>query len=199
MLWNLSSHHVTEYLFVALWLAYIAIRGYFEKHTVWSGTVVDRSKRDLPLLVPMFAGTLLLPLLYVATPWLSVCDVALPDALQWSGVAVLVGALWLFYRSHADLGQNWSVTLKIREDHELVTSGVYARVRHPMYTSLLAFALGQGLVIENWLVGWTSLVAGAVLVAVRLPREEAMLSERFGEPYTSYRRHTSALVPWRNH
>ncbi|NOT29051.1 MAG: isoprenylcysteine carboxylmethyltransferase family protein [Planctomycetes bacterium] len=55
-------------------------------------------------------------------------------------------------RSHADLGTNWSITLEVREQHTLVTRGVYARVRHPMYTALLLYALGQWLVVPNWLV-----------------------------------------------
>jgi protein-S-isoprenylcysteine O-methyltransferase Ste14 len=48
----------------------------------------------------------------------------------------LVIGLWLFYRSHADLGTNWSITLEIREQHRLITQGVYRRIRHPMYSAL---------------------------------------------------------------
>jgi protein-S-isoprenylcysteine O-methyltransferase Ste14 len=61
--------------------------------------------------------------------------------------------LWLFAKSHADLGTNWSLTLEVREKHQLVTHGIYRALRHPMYSALLLYSLGQALVVPNWIVG----------------------------------------------
>jgi protein-S-isoprenylcysteine O-methyltransferase Ste14 len=108
-----------------------------------------------------------------------------------------VVAIWLFWRSHADLGLNWSMTLEMRKDHELVTRGVYRRVRHPMYAAIFLFAIAQGLVLQNWLAGWGGFVSFALLYLVRAPREEKMMSEFFGEEYGRYVRRTGRLWPRR--
>ena len=107
----------------------------------------------------------------------------------------LVAGLWLFYRSHADLGTNWSITLEVREQHRLITHGVYRRVRHPMYAALLLYSVGQALVIPNWVAGPSYLVAFAILFAFRVGAEERMMREYFGDTYEAYAARTKRLVP----
>jgi protein-S-isoprenylcysteine O-methyltransferase Ste14 len=63
----------------------------------------------------------------------------------------MVAALLLSYRSHADLGQNWSVTLELRAGHQLIRHGVYRSIRHPMYASIRLWCLAQGCC---WKTGW---------------------------------------------
>lgn len=135
------------------------------------------------------------PLIWVAGPWLSFADYPLHAAPYAAGVAVLVLGLWLFYRSHADLGTNWSVTLDIREGHRLVTEGVYRRIRHPMYTSILLYALGQGLVLPNWIAGPSYGAAFVVLFALRVGAEERMMLDQFGDEYRAYMARTKRLIP----
>ena len=62
-----------------------------------------------------------------------------------AGLVCLAAGLWFFHRSHADLGTNWSLTLEVREKHQLVTGGIYRRVRHPMYMALFLYSVGQAL------------------------------------------------------
>ncbi|MCE9635442.1 MAG: isoprenylcysteine carboxylmethyltransferase family protein [Planctomycetes bacterium] len=112
------------------------------------------------------------------------------------GCAAVVGGLWLFHCSHADLGTNWSVTLEIREGHTLVTSGVYSRIRHPMYTSLLLYSLGLALALPNWIAGPSYLASMLLLVAVRLAREERMMAATFGDAFTAWSARTARLVPF---
>lgn len=69
------------------------------------------------------------------------------------GLVCLAVGLWLFPRSHADLGTNWSITLEVREQHQLVTEGMNRHVRHPMYLALLVYSVGQALVVPNWIAG----------------------------------------------
>jgi protein-S-isoprenylcysteine O-methyltransferase Ste14 len=107
----------------------------------------------------------------------------------------MVAALWLFYRSHADLGQNWSVTLELRKGHQLVKQGVYRSIRHPMYASIWLWCLAQGLLLENWLAGWYALLAFGLMYFVRTPREEQMMCECFGQEYHDYMRETGRLFP----
>ena len=74
----------------------------------------------------------------------------------------MLAALWLFWRSHADLGQNWSVSLEIRKDHRIVQHGVYRLIRHPMYASIWLWSIAQALLLANWLAGWSAVVPFAV-------------------------------------
>jgi protein-S-isoprenylcysteine O-methyltransferase Ste14 len=94
-----------------------------------------------------------------------------------------------------DLGTNWSNTLELREKHQLVSGGIYSRVRHPMYGALLLYSLGQALVIPNWVAGPLFFVAFAFLVALRIGPEEAMMLDEFGNDYEAYRTKTKRLVP----
>ena len=83
-----------------------------------------------------------LALLWVATPALRFADYSLRPVPFIAGTSCLALGLWFLYRSHADLGTNWSITLEVRENHQLVTQGIYRHVRHPMYLSLLLHASG---------------------------------------------------------
>ena len=103
--------------------------------------------------------------------------------------------MWLFHRSHADLGTNWSITLEVREGHRLVTGGVYRRIRHPMYTALFLYCLGLALAVPNWIAGPSYLVAFGLLFALRLGPEERMMRETFGREYDDYAARTQRLVP----
>src|SRR5947209_14984670 len=119
------------------------------------------------------------PLIWVASPAFSFAEYALGTGPLVVGVMCLVIGLWFFYRSHADLGTNWSITLEVREQHRLVTRGVYRRIRHPMYSALLLYSVGQALVVPNWVAGPSYLVTFLILLALRLRAEETMMLERF--------------------
>src|SRR6058998_2578263 len=83
------------------------------------------------------------PLVWVAAPVFAFADYSLRPVPLSAGVVCLAVGLWLFARSHADLGTNWSITLEVREKHQLVTHGVYRWVRHPMYLALFVYSAGQ--------------------------------------------------------
>lgn len=141
----------------------------------------------------------LLPALDAATPLLRRFDIASPPVLR--GPATVLGtALWaasarVFARSHADLGRNWSPTLEIAPGQEVVTGGIYARVRHPMYAGYLLGSFGQALLLRNHVSGSVAPAAAALLCAVRIPREEAMMRAAFGPDYAAYAARTPALLP----
>ena len=182
-------------LLLAGLVATIAIRAPHD--TVSKKTPVAENRRgplEIVLLALMMIGTLLLPVLSL-TPLLAFADYPFHPVALGAGVAVMLLALWLFHRSHADLGRNWSMTLEIREGHELVTGGVYARIRHPMYSALYLYGFAQALLLANWLAGLSFLVAFTLMFAARLRREERMMLEKFGEKYEEYRRRTKRLIP----
>jgi protein-S-isoprenylcysteine O-methyltransferase Ste14 len=135
------------------------------------------------------------PLIWIASPAFSFAEYPHRTGPLVAGVTCLVIGLWLFYRSHADLGTNWSITLEVREQHRLITQGVYRWIRHPMYSALLLYSLGQALVIPNWVAGPSNLIALVVLFVLRVRAEEKMMAEQFGDEYAAYTSRTKRLVP----
>ena len=135
------------------------------------------------------------PLIWVASPVFWFAEYPLRAVALAAGVMCYVIGLWLFYRSHADLGTNWSITLEVREGHRLITHGVYRGVRHPMYSALALYSVGQALVIPNWVAGLSNLVAFAVLFALRVGAEEKMMAQQFGNEYATYTARTKRLIP----
>ena len=162
-------------------------------------TAVSRSFLDLKewlLLAIAAVGTFYLPAVYALTGFPAQFNRPFVPSVAWLGVIVLGASLWLFRRSHADLGRNFSATLKIRETHKLVTGGVYRHIRHPMYTSFFLLALAQLLLLPNWFVGIAGFVGTGLLYAFRIKREEKMMIEAFGDDYRSYMARTKRVVPW---
>jgi len=104
--------------------------------------------------------------------------------------------LWLFRRSHVDLGRNWSISLEVRDHHALVKNGVYRLIRHPMYSSFFLLGVAQVLLLPNWFAGGSGLVGAGILYAFRVRREEQMMLESFGEEYRTYMTDTKRLIPW---
>jgi protein-S-isoprenylcysteine O-methyltransferase Ste14 len=185
-------------VFFGGFLVYVVIRGVFEERTKGLATVVghvDPVERALLSLV--FLGCILLPVVYLATDWLAFADYHVPLFASIAGVAIMIAALWLFWRSHSDLGRNWSRSLELRTKHQLVRHGVYRAIRHPMYAAILMFGIAQGLLLENWLAGWSGLLAFGVMYLVRTPREEKMMCEHFGDEYRAYMRQSGSLWPRR--
>src|SRR5947207_8519182 len=122
---------------------------------------------EVALLVMAWLG-FLAPLVWISSPLLAFADYPLDPAALVAGAALLAVSLWLFHRSHADLGTNWSITLELRESHTLVTEGVYRRIRHPMYAALLLYSIGQAVALPNWLARPPYLAASGVALAFRL-------------------------------
>ncbi|MFZ0771959.1 MAG: isoprenylcysteine carboxylmethyltransferase family protein [Candidatus Sulfotelmatobacter sp.] len=108
-------------------------------------------------------------------------------ALTWAGIALALWARW-------HLGQYWSARITIKEDHKLIRTGPYARLRHPIYSGLDLAAIGSALVIDRWrcVVGVCLIILG---YWIKAKREEAMLTEQFGADYQEHCRHTGFLFP----
>lgn len=140
-------------------------------------------------------GLAFLPFIYVLTPWLDFANYHLPAWCGWVGAAIFAFALWLFWRSHADLGINFSPQLQLKNEHRLVTKGVFRYVRHPMYSAHLLWALAQVLLLQNWIAGFSLLLLQVSLYAHRVPREERMMLDTFGEEYRSYMERTGRFTP----
>jgi len=191
----LKGHNTFEVIFLAGFVVGSVIRKIFTA----GRRGIKAEKKCGGVLDIILVGTagvgMAVPLLYLFTPWLDFANYVLPGWCGWVGTVVFVGAIFMLWRSHADLGRNWSATLRITGQHSLVTGGVYRYIRHPMYTAHLLWAIAQGLLLANWIAGWAFLVLSIPLYLARIPKEERMMLEHFGEQYRSYMSRTGRLIP----
>lgn len=157
------------------------------------GRRVGRLEQWLMLVV--FLTLCFVPMVYLATPWFDRFSYAVPVPLAMGATTVMVLSLWLFHLSHAQLGRNWSPSLEIRHEHSLVTTGVYARVRHPMYSSIWLFALAQPFLVQNWVAGALAIPGFALLYFLRVNEEERLMLDSFGQEYRAYMARTGRLWP----
>jgi len=115
-------------------------------------------------------------------------------AVMTAGLVVEALGLALAIWSQRHLGRNWSGEISIKVDHQLIRSGPYRRVRHPIYTGLLAMYVGSALVTGEWLA-LIGLAAVTLAYGRKIRLEEANLKVAFGVAFDAYRRETWALVP----
>jgi protein-S-isoprenylcysteine O-methyltransferase Ste14 len=185
--------------FEVIFLVYFVVGSVIRKvYTAKSGSMKTTKNRSgiLDIILVLVAGIgMMVPLLYLFTPWLDFANYNLPGWSGWLGAVVFAGAIIMLWRSHVDLGRNWSATLRITGQHSLVKNGVYRRIRHPMYTAHLLWAIAQGFLLSNWLAGWAFLVLSVPLYLLRIPKEEKMMLEHFGEEYREYIGRTGRLIP----
>lgn len=191
---------MTEYLFPVLYLfgfaAGAAIRAcYAKKFKQDRGAIYRREGLMVLVVASLWGITILLPFFYLFTDWLDFVDYRLPDWAGWCGAAIFGVALWLLWRSHADLGRNWSVTAEVREKQNLITSGVFKYMRHPMYSAHLLWGIAQALLVHNWIAGVASLAVFLPLYLLRVPREEKVMLNEFGDEYREYMKRSGRVIP----
>jgi len=151
------------------------------------------------LLLLVFIGMQVLPLIFVFSSWLGFADFELPLWLNvifgLMGTVIFALANWLIWRSHTDLGKSFSPKVEIHEQQSLVTQGIFRRIRHPMYSGHLFWSIAQMLLLHNWIAGPAMLVSTIPFYMYRIPREEQMMQEEFGEEYQEYMKKTGRFFP----
>ena len=152
--------------------------------------------RELVLLSCSTMGLGIIPLFWATSHVFDYADYPYSVAQFGLGTLVFALSLWLFRRTHADLGRNWSVTLETRKKHELVATGVYAWVRHPMYSAFWLLAVAQAFLLANWIAGLAGIVGWGILFFLRVGHEERLMIDTFGRDYVDYMGRTKRVVPW---
>jgi protein-S-isoprenylcysteine O-methyltransferase Ste14 len=186
---------IAKSVILAASVVMVAIRAPHGQRSRGVKVVKNRKGRQEVILLTFAWLGFLIPLVWVVSPAFSFAEYPLRVAPLIAGVVCLVAGHWLLYRSHADLGTNWSVTLQVREQHRLITHGIYRHTRHPMYLALFVYSVGQVLVLPNWIAGPSYLIAFGILFACRVRHEERMMLEEFGDDYAAYMARTKRLVP----
>ncbi len=145
-------------------------------------------------LVMFFFLITFLVLYVIDVPWMAALELPFPAWLRWIGYALGFAGLLLWAWAQVCLGKEWSPQLQLREKHHLITSGPYRTIRHPIYTAMFVYGIGLALVTAHWVfVGLAVLVILGLMA--RVPKEEQMMLEEFGEEYRSYMQRTGAFFP----
>jgi protein-S-isoprenylcysteine O-methyltransferase Ste14 len=154
----------------------------------------DRVKDQLLVLL-LFLGTSILPLVSILSSWLKIFDFNNPPWLGPIGIGFLIAGLVVLHLGHRDLKENYSQDLEIKDGHQLITTGIYQYIRNPMYAAGFLMAFSQIGLLENWLSGFAGIISLTLFYILRLPEEEAMLLEHFSDQYQNYMKTTPRLFP----
>jgi protein-S-isoprenylcysteine O-methyltransferase Ste14 len=183
-----------KYFFTVAWIAFFVYWQIKAANTKTTQRIEPAASRIMRVSIFLVAVALLLSI-RIPLPWLYLQLWPIGYWPFWIGAAVTVAGLLFAIWARGYLGRNWSSSITIKQDHELITSGPYAVVRHPIYTGILAGFFGMAIAISQ--------VRGFIVVALilfaywtKLRIEERWMRSQFGETYAAYSRQTSALVPY---
>ena len=200
----MTTEPVYRVAFIILLAALFAIRFYFMFKVRRSGGRLTPDEKAVEReggrgvfivrVVGFFALISFLVMYFLGMAWIDVFSFPLPGWLRWAGFAL--GAIsvvfWTWTQIHLDT--QWSAQLQLRREHHLVTSGPYARIRHPLYSAMLGWAVALGLLTANWI--FVAVCALSIFGLLwRIPKEEQMMLEAFGDEYKAYIQRTGRLFP----
>ena len=163
-----------------------------------SGEKISRNADGSLMATIIRIGGLLLwlsPFVYLINPaWMVWSKIGLPEWIRWLGVVIGVlcvgGVYWLF----SSIGSGITPTSATRQQHTLVTGGPYRWVRHPLYTIGSSMFISFGMMADNWHIALLGILA-FIAMAIRTPKEEANLIEKFGDEYREYMTRTGRFLP----
>jgi protein-S-isoprenylcysteine O-methyltransferase Ste14 len=183
-----------EAFFPVVWLVFVLYWRIKAADTKATRRVEPASSSILRVFILLIA-IVLLTVPRIPLPWLY-AQVWPPGYwLFWLGAAVAVAGLLFAVWAREHLGRNWSSSVTIKEGHELITTGPYAVVRHPIYTGILGGFLGMAIAISQ-VRGFMALAFVFLAFWFKLRIEEKWMHSQFGETYATYARRTAALVPY---
>jgi protein-S-isoprenylcysteine O-methyltransferase Ste14 len=194
--------------FFALWVLFGVVRGYYGRKTKTHSTITGAMEKlkiaiaeeDMgtgfkiitAIITAIGAAGLVLYLL--SPPWWTWTSIPLGEWIQWLGIVITLVPIFFLIWVHRHLDKQWSIALELREDHKLITTGPYRYVRHPMYLGVFTYTIGLMMISLDVLV----ILFFAFTIWVnyrRIPREEQMLIQEFGDEYLEYIKRSGRLLP----
>lgn len=200
----MSSETVFRLAYLFLFVALAAMRIYFMVKVRRSGgrimpdeqAIAREGGRAVYLVrvIAFFALLAVLVMYFAGAAWIDVFRFPLPAGLRWMGfvIGLLAVGFWTWVQKALDI--QWSAQLQLTQGHHLITTGPYARIRHPLYTGVLGWSLALSLLTANWIFVAVCALATAALVW-RVPKEEQMMMEAFGDEYRAYMQRTGRFLP----
>jgi protein-S-isoprenylcysteine O-methyltransferase Ste14 len=182
------------YLIPGLWTTWAVV------WWLWSRQVKATRRRESATsraahLVPLIIAVALLASPRLPGDFLGGRFLPATSTVYWIGVATLALGLAFAIWARAYIGRNWSAAVTLKEEHELVRTGPYSLVRHPIYTGLLLGLLGSAIAHGEWR-GPVALAIALAALWRKLRLEERWMEETFGTQYAKYRAEVAALIPF---
>lgn len=191
-----------QILFIGIYALFFSVRGYYrfvkpkraEPETgIEERKAFGKAEAVITIAILGYFGSIILYMLNLS--WFAWSQIpAYPEFVRWVGVVLVLPNIPLLAWIHRTLDRQYSPCLQIKESHSLIIDGPYARVRHPMYTVLIAFSFGMSLLTANFLI-----IGFAILLMIPFPfvarKEEQMMLDTFSNEYQEYMKRTGRFVP----
>lgn len=184
-------HNAVAWLWTGIWLFWL-VTALSVKRTVQKQTPASSLAQSLPVIAAFF-------LLFARHLW--------PDWLRrrflpesnvtwlWTGLALTAAGIGFAVWARLWIGKNWSSRVTIKEQHELIQSGPYRIVRHPIYSGLLLAFLGTA-IVHGEVRGLIGLPLAILGWGFKLRMEESFMLQQFGNAYLDYKQRVKALLPF---
>ena len=184
---------ITGFIIIGCWLTFLL---YWLISAQWTKVIAERQSASSAMAhrIPLGFGYVLMAVWNLPPPMnLSVTPHA--DWAQAVGASICVLGLFVTIWARRTLAGNWSSDVTFKQGHELVKTGPYQFVRHPIYTGLLVMCLGTALDVGK-LRHWLALPLMALAFWIKLKQEERLMLQHFPDQYSAYQKQVKALVPF---
>ena len=193
------NENIFRILVALIFISAMTISGYYRRKADRNtGEKISRGVDGTVLMTLIRIGGLALwlsPIAYVVNPqWMEWSKIGMPGFFRWLGVGLGILCVFGFYWLFSNIGSGITPTSATRKNHELSTSGPYRWIRHPLYTFGTAFFISLGLISDNWFITLMGFIT-FIIMAIRTPKEEANLIEKFGDEYREYINRTGRFLP----
>jgi protein-S-isoprenylcysteine O-methyltransferase Ste14 len=193
------NENIFRILAAVIFFTCIGISGYFRRKADRdTGEKISRKVDGAALMTIIKVVGLALwltPLVYLLNPnWMAWSKIGLPEWVRWLGVAIGLLCVAMIYWLFSSIGSGITPTSATRKEHKLTTSGPYRWVRHPLYTVGSSLFIAFGMMADNWFIAALGVLA-FIGMAIRTPKEEANLIEKFGDEYREYMKRTGRFLP----
>ena len=195
----MTNEMIYRTLFILAFLFMTGIRVYYQSKVLQDNRKIEIKEGSLSLIAGSIVAltTIVFGAEYIFFPgYFSFAYVlSYPDWLRWLGALVLAGGITILGAAHHHLGKSFHSLVVSKEDQALVETGPYRWIRHPIYTAYLMNYIGGGLLASNLILTIVPVAMFAILVVIRMGKEEAVLIERFGQEYLDYMKGRGRLTP----
>src|SRR6202790_2723131 len=154
----------------------------------------ETGPQRLAYILPLVVAAILLSRPRAPRGWLGARLLPFSSAIEWLGVALVAAGIAIAFWARWHLGANWSGTVTLKENHELIRSGPYRSIRHPIYTGILLALLGTAVQIGQ-VRSFLAFVVAWLCFYFKARREESFLSEEFGERFAEHIGRTGMFLP----
>ena len=200
----MATEAVYRFAFLILFILLLTMRVYFMVRVRRSGgrlmpdeaAIQREGSRGAYILrvILFFALMIFLVMYFLGAKWVELFSFSCPGWLRWTGFAIGLVSVSFWTWTQFTLDTQWSAQLQLTTEHHLITRGPYAHMRHPLYTGMFGWSVALFLLTANWI--FVAVCALSILGLLwRIPKEEQMMIEAFGDEYKTYMQHTGKFFP----